>query len=1693
MTYNYESRTKLAEKLQSAWEKNNEQALNALPKELLALIHSKKNECRVGAYSYHYDSVDKYLAEHRAEIDAEGGSLKDYIYTHFKPIVDIYVPQSMQADFYYILERLSSFSYAQGWYRPTARTAKNSEHFLTAFSVLETFRVFSLYNISIADYLTRKVDPELLDLIDYNYVLFLRDMDCLLMARIEAGDQAVIDAMEEAFLAERNNVLVSTELIRAVVKSKNTYLHELLGKFLLAARLQEGVRQAICENMDCGRPEAFLLLLKVIVEHNLLRFSAIKRAVATWTGIFSETATDRISTKVLSLICEAIEDKQKAMAMTQGEDNVEIIIGLWALGFYEVEEAAKRIATMIHSGNYHQILTASYYLANIHNTQLTNQLAKQVVTQYPDDLKMLTAYRDYYLPYPTKLAHSAAITPDGGVPGGNYAGEICYHPINLAEYYESEAEARLHYGIMQKLVAAIGKKDVEFSPLIFPWHSAKLAKADLLERMAVTAYILQDQAMIDEMAGNIKEMSLYHRQYFVRMLLHSPKTPATQKALIDCLADRDGDAASAAYQLLKRCTLQAQDYMQLEAMLRLKSSATRKNIMELLYMQPEEELDASVRRLLCAKKEPIRLAGLDMVKTLSLQQQGKKQDFYQRMLAETMPDSSKLSSQEKVLFDSIMTKKATQQDISQVAGFGLYDPKATYQPDLPPFDASLAENYFRLSKEEIDDYIQKINDFIDQHGSLEYTTVWGSKEILANGLIAITWDPSLKVEDRFPFPELWQELYNQIIQTPEIFFNLYFAIMKATEKFELEPLLGEVCVAYSIERSKRIAAIESILEIIKSQNQLRLPQSLALSAVAYALNLPEEQRWRERPKSEYSYYNKDDTAFTEIHAFSKLMMEALKFSTDEEFKTVFPALCRLDEVYNHNQNKKIHEVRYRHESNANVLNAFAYVKALQLGIISPDYAYKSLFETHGLGHSLKALGSLSATKIYWHSLEFNYAFYFPEEYQKRSMESHSDFYQRCIEINEALVNLVLDVELKRGDTPTIFSEAVQSIKRVSSIPRLIAILNALGDTTLDRNTYYGYGSYDDKKVTLSHLLAHCYPAPTDTAAELKSAVLKNKISTARLIEVAMYAPQWLDLLEDVLAMPGLKSGCYYFMAHVNEKLSPEKESIVVKYTPLSSEDLENGCFDVQWFNDVYQKLGEKNFALLYKAAKYISDGNKHSRARKYADAARGVVSRDELETLIKDKRNKDLVMSYGLIPMQNEADPLHRYEFLQGFLKESKQFGAQRRASEAKCVEVALKNMASSYGYVDDLRLILAMETELVRAKANYFKGIEIEDYQLKIEVDSEGQASLVISKAGKTLKSQPSALKNKEDFVEIKAFHNKLKEQYRRCVAMFERAMEDEEPYRLGELRKLCQNPVIAGILHNLVYITPDFKTVGRLADFAKQKDNKEICIAHPLTLYRCGKLADYQRYFFEQHQQTGIKQPFKQVYREFYLKLAEENEALDSRMFAGYQIQPQKTVGVLKNRRWVADYENGLQKIFYKANIVATIYAMADWFSPVDTEAPTLEYVSFYDRKNFKPLKLADIPDVLYSEVMRDVDLAVSVAHVGGVDPETSHSTIEMRKVIFAFNFELFGLTNVKMEGTHAYIEGKYGNYSIQLGSGVIHKVGGAMINILPVHSQQRGKIFLPFIDEDPKTAEIMAKILLLAKDDKIKDPYILQQIVK
>jgi hypothetical protein len=164
---------------------------------------------------------------------------------------------------------------------------------------------------------------------------------------------------------------------------------------------------------------------------------------------------------------------------------------------------------------------------------------------------------------------------------------------------------------------------------------------------------------------------------------------------------------------------------------------------------------------------------------------------------------------------------------------------------------------------------------------------------------------------------------------------------------------------------------------------------------------------------------------------------------------------------------------------------------------------------------------------------------------------------------------------------------------------------------------------------------------------------------------------------------------------------------------------------------------------------------------------------------------------------------------------------------------------------------------------------------------------------------------------------------------------------------------------------------------------------------------------------------------------------------------------------------------------------------WTPAQVEGLTLEGVEFTKRGEWQPIPLKGVPPRIFSEVMRDCDLVVSVAHLGGIDPEASASTVEMRSALLRETLSLLQIPNVRFKSNHALIDGQLGKYSVHLGSAVVHRQPGGHLCIVPVHAQHRGRLFLPFADDDPRTAEVLSKVILLARDHEIQDPTILEQL--
>jgi hypothetical protein len=163
--------------------------------------------------------------------------------------------------------------------------------------------------------------------------------------------------------------------------------------------------------------------------------------------------------------------------------------------------------------------------------------------------------------------------------------------------------------------------------------------------------------------------------------------------------------------------------------------------------------------------------------------------------------------------------------------------------------------------------------------------------------------------------------------------------------------------------------------------------------------------------------------------------------------------------------------------------------------------------------------------------------------------------------------------------------------------------------------------------------------------------------------------------------------------------------------------------------------------------------------------------------------------------------------------------------------------------------------------------------------------------------------------------------------------------------------------------------------------------------------------------------------------------------------------------------------------------------------------------------PRPLVEVPALLFSEVMRDVDLFVGVCSIG-TDPNWEDhgggqhldywrqfafgdlgATAETRKAVLARLLpRLTALASVaEIDGKFLRVKGKRRGYKIHLGSGnILMEPNDQYLCIVADRGPDVDRVFLPF-EGDPGLSLILSKALLLARDDRIKDPTILRQIAR
>lgn len=195
---------------------------------------------------------------------------------------------------------------------------------------------------------------------------------------------------------------------------------------------------------------------------------------------------------------------------------------------------------------------------------------------------------------------------------------------------------------------------------------------------------------------------------------------------------------------------------------------------------------------------------------------------------------------------------------------------------------------------------------------------------------------------------------------------------------------------------------------------------------------------------------------------------------------------------------------------------------------------------------------------------------------------------KLIHLRDTVVNRILEIETTRGELSTEVSTLAMKLERIEGMEHWVHLVSAMDQDTFVRGYIYSYGDNTTRKETFSYLIQNCHPRDGEDEKRLGELLQKYPVNEKKLLEAAMYAPQWMEIVAKHLEWEGLRSAAWYFHAHINERFTAEKETIVAHYSPISPQDFNEGAFDIAWFEEAYAAVGEERFNLLYDCAKYIS-------------------------------------------------------------------------------------------------------------------------------------------------------------------------------------------------------------------------------------------------------------------------------------------------------------------------------------------------------------------------------------------------------------------------------------------------------------------------------------------------------------------------
>jgi hypothetical protein len=400
---------------------------------------------------------------------------------------------------------------------------------------------------------------------------------------------------------------------------------------------------------------------------------------------------------------------------------------------------------------------------------------------------------------------------------------------------------------------------------------------------------------------------------------------------------------------------------------------------------------------------------------------------------------------------------------------------------------------------------------------------------------------------------------------------------------------------------------------------------------------------------------------------------------------------------------------------------------------------------------------------------------------------------------------------------------------------------------------------------------------------------------------------------------------------------------------------------------------------------------------------------------------------------------------------------------------------------------------------------------------------------SGKPAKSVPAEVKrdHAEALKELQKARKAIEKMLAAQVQRIERLLITDRTWPVAVWReRYLDHPLLLQLTRRLIWEFTDrpgtqgIWTDGGLVDVENHsiavREDERVRLWHPSR-----SLAPVVLRWRQWLEEREVTQPFKQAHREVYLLTdAERTTAVYSNRFAGHILRQHQFASLCEARGWRYRLMGGFDSHNTPTLDLPSIGLRAEfWVDSAGNDEMSsagiylhvvTDQVRFYQSSATDPMSVEQVPPIVFSEVMRDVDLFIGVSSVGsdpnwrdhGADQygtywqnysfgELGQSAETRRDVLSRLLPRLKIASRASLDGRFLIIRGDLRTYKIHLGSGnILMEPNDQYLCIVPGRSSERGEVFLPF-EGDNLLSVILSKAFLLAADQTISDPTILSQI--